>query len=46
VHDYDRGPDDDVEVRFEGSDGRVELTFHCLDGAPRREQRSGGNDDD
>nr|WP_221373885.1 septum formation initiator [Actinoplanes polyasparticus] len=46
VHDYDRGPDDDVEVRFEGSDGRVELTFHCLDGAPQREQRSGGNDDD
>ena len=47
VRDYDRGPDDDVEVRFEGSDGRVELAFHCRDGVAQREQRnSGGHDDD
>jgi hypothetical protein len=46
VHDYDRGPDDDVKVRFEGSGGRVELEFSCLNGVPRQDERRGGGDDD
>ncbi|MCO8269353.1 septum formation initiator [Actinoplanes sp. TRM 88003] len=45
VHDYDRGPDDDVEVRFEGSGGRVEFKFHCVGGVPQREQQHGDDDD-
>ncbi|WP_250034719.1 septum formation initiator [Paractinoplanes maris] len=44
VKDYDRGPDDDVEVRFEGSGGRYEFRFSCAGGVPRREQH-GGDDD-
>jgi len=43
VHDYDRGPDDDVRVRFEGPDGRVELEFRCRDGVPVA--RPKGDDD-
>ncbi|WP_250006430.1 septum formation initiator [Actinoplanes sp. M2I2] len=46
VHDYDRGPDDEVRVRFEGPDGRAEFRFHCAGGVPQREQRRGGSDDD
>ncbi|MGK5738626.1 septum formation initiator [Micromonospora sp. URMC 103] len=34
VHDVDRGPDDDVEVRFEGAAGKYELKVRCLGGEP------------
>ncbi|MEV1330848.1 septum formation initiator [Micromonospora costi] len=34
VHDVDRGPDDDVEVRFEGAAGRYELKVRCLGQEP------------
>ncbi|WP_127501965.1 septum formation initiator [Actinoplanes solisilvae] len=45
ARDYDRGPDDDVEVRFEGADGRVELKFFCRGGVPVVEPKHGGGDD-
>ncbi|MFC3504717.1 septum formation initiator [Micromonospora krabiensis] len=34
VRDVDRGPDDDVEVRFEGPAGEHELKVRCLGGEP------------
>ncbi|MEU4335344.1 septum formation initiator [Micromonospora lupini] len=34
VHDVDRGPDDDVEVTFEGSAGRHELKVRCIGAEP------------
>ncbi|WBB70678.1 septum formation initiator [Micromonospora sp. WMMD812] len=34
VRDVDRGPDDDVEVRFEGAAGKHELQVRCLGGEP------------
>ncbi|MFI7606754.1 septum formation initiator [Micromonospora sp. NPDC049366] len=34
VRDVDRGPDDDVEVRFEGAAGEHELKVRCLGGEP------------
>ncbi|WP_405431781.1 septum formation initiator [Micromonospora sp. NBC_00617] len=34
VHEVDRGPDDDVEVTFEGSAGRHELKVRCIGGEP------------
>ncbi|MEV4199481.1 septum formation initiator [Micromonospora globbae] len=34
ARDADRGPDDDVEVRFEGAAGRYELKLRCLGGEP------------
>ncbi|MFG3555905.1 septum formation initiator [Micromonospora sp. NPDC047557] len=34
VHEVDRGPDDDVEVTFEGSAGRHELKVRCIDTEP------------
>ncbi|MFI6262262.1 septum formation initiator [Micromonospora sp. NPDC051006] len=34
VRDVDRGPDDDVEVRFEGGAGKHELQVRCLGGEP------------
>jgi hypothetical protein len=46
VRDYNRGPGDDVEVRFEGANGRVELKFVCRDGVPVPEPRHGGGGDD
>lgn len=46
VKDYDRGPDEDVQIRFEGSGGRDEGRFSCVDGVPRREQQHGGSSDD
>ncbi|MEU7923768.1 septum formation initiator [Micromonospora sp. NPDC049107] len=34
VHEVDRGPDDDVEVTFEGSAGRHELKVRCIGTEP------------
>ncbi|GAB3938551.1 hypothetical protein GCM10027614_18840 [Micromonospora vulcania] len=34
VRDVDRGPDDDVEVRFEGSAGEYELKLRCVGSEP------------
>ncbi|MFG1654530.1 septum formation initiator [Micromonospora sp. NPDC049275] len=34
VRDVDRGPDDDVEVTFEGSAGRHELKVRCIGAEP------------
>ncbi|MET8364876.1 septum formation initiator [Micromonospora sp. NPDC005194] len=34
VHKVDRGPDDDVEVTFEGSAGRHELKVRCVGAEP------------
>ncbi|MEV4655948.1 septum formation initiator [Micromonospora sp. NPDC049301] len=34
VHDVDRGPDDDVEVRFKGSAGEYELKVRCMGSEP------------
>ncbi|WFF04566.1 septum formation initiator [Micromonospora sp. WMMD1076] len=34
VRDVDRGPDDDVEVRFEGAAGAYELKVRCLGDEP------------
>ncbi|WP_039906425.1 hypothetical protein [Micromonospora lupini] len=34
VRDVDRGPDDDVEVKFEGSGGRHELKVRCIGAEP------------
>ncbi|MFF0232625.1 septum formation initiator [Micromonospora sp. NPDC005252] len=34
VHDVDRGPDDDVEVTFEGSGGKYELKVRCVGAEP------------
>ncbi|MFG3555899.1 septum formation initiator [Micromonospora sp. NPDC047557] len=34
VHEVDRGPDDDVEVTFEGSAGRHELKVRCIGAEP------------
>ncbi|MFF4875102.1 septum formation initiator [Micromonospora sp. NPDC000668] len=34
VHDVDRGPDDDVEVKFEGSAGEYELKVRCIGSEP------------
>lgn len=45
ARDDDRGPDDDVEVRFEGADGRVELKFFCRGGVPVVEPKHGGGND-
>ncbi|MEU6073374.1 septum formation initiator [Micromonospora sp. NPDC047074] len=34
VSEYDRGPDDDVEVTFTGPGGEFELQVHCVGGEP------------
>ncbi|WP_422735337.1 septum formation initiator [Micromonospora sp. WMMD729] len=34
VHEVDRGPDDDVEVTFEGSAGKHELKVRCIGTEP------------
>ncbi|TCB90966.1 septum formation initiator [Micromonospora zingiberis] len=34
VDDYDRGPDDDVEVKFVGPSGEYELSMRCVAGVP------------
>ncbi|MET8118293.1 septum formation initiator [Micromonospora sp. NPDC005189] len=34
VHDVDRGPDDDVEVTFEGSTHKYELKVRCIGSEP------------
>ncbi|WP_406079434.1 septum formation initiator [Micromonospora sp. NBC_00858] len=34
VRDVDRGPDDDVEVKFEGSAGEYELKVRCIGSEP------------
>ncbi|WCN79310.1 septum formation initiator [Micromonospora sp. LH3U1] len=34
VHDVDRGPDDDVEVTFEGSTRKYELKVRCIGSEP------------
>ncbi|MCF0092863.1 septum formation initiator [Micromonospora sp. MH99] len=34
VHEVDRGPDDDVEVTFEGAAGRHELKVRCIGAEP------------
>ncbi len=44
IKELDQGPDDDVKLRFEGRDGRVELKIHCQDGVARLEPQHGGDD--
>ncbi|RIV36788.1 septum formation initiator [Micromonospora radicis] len=34
VDDYDRGPDDDAEVKFVGPSGEYELSVRCANGVP------------
>lgn len=48
VTDHDRGPDDEVEVRFESDGRRIELKIHCESGTPVPERKDDhrGSDDD
>ncbi|MBM2614083.1 septum formation initiator [Actinoplanes sp. LDG1-06] len=47
VRDVDEGPDDEVEVRFEGADRHVELKITCSGGEPHAvEHANHGGDDD
>jgi hypothetical protein len=39
---HEQGPDDEVEVRFEGADGHSELKISCQGGTPVAERKDDG----
>ncbi|HLU27062.1 MAG TPA: hypothetical protein VKZ65_01405 [Glycomyces sp.] len=43
ISSVDPGPDEDVEIEFEGADDEIEYTVVCVDGVP---QQSADDDDD
>ncbi|MGI5148657.1 septum formation initiator [Plantactinospora sp. CA-294935] len=45
VGEVERGPDDDAEVTFHGSGGRIEVEVECVAGRPVPTWKSHGDDD-
>ncbi|GAA3775997.1 hypothetical protein GCM10022225_74960 [Plantactinospora mayteni] len=45
VGEVERGPDDDAEVTFHGSGGRIEVEVECVAGKPVPSWKSHGDDD-